>query len=447
MRPRRSGRGSVITVLFLGSLFFAVPFAEAASDIRPASGILQPLESRGAGARAYGMGSAFVAVDGTVESLFFNPAGLSSLSGFEVMALHYEGFEGLREERIGGAFSVGRLGVFGAEAHSMGYGRVDSRDEEGNLVGSHRPGRWGAGLGWGGRILPSFSAGGSVRVARQWFGRGVIDTLSFDAGVQAAAGPRVHLGAACRGIGKYGDNYLPPMLAEVGGTFRPGGEWPLLLAVSAAFQFHGVHYINLGVEQALSPGFKMRIGSRIPLTGERIEGFRSFTAGFGYRKGAMILDYAVEPEGDLGFMHRISLSAQVPAADPQPTATRTSTPTPSPTETLSPTSTPTMTPSSGSWPPSGTLSSSFTATPSADQLRVYYEGPAGGATALSASGRVKELLEAVRRPGAGLEPWWELGQLYELSGYPGYAKSCYEKVLLLDPKHEGARKRLLILGQ
>jgi hypothetical protein len=434
----------------------------AQDEVRPASVLLLPMEVRGAGARAGAMGSAFAAVEGGPECLLFNPAGLASLEGFEVQAHHYEGFTSLREERLIGAFETGWLGVAACEVHSVGYGRVDSRDEQGYPFDGATTGRQGAAAGWGVPWGNGHSIGAAAHVAReQLMGRGVSAAWA-DAGLQVRVHPRLRLGAACRGAGPPQDTGRLPLLLSSGAAFRTGGDLPLLLALSVDLQPRGAHVLAVGAEQTVSGNFVARLGSRVPLSQERVEGFRAFAAGFGYRRGALRLDYSLEPQGDLGFTHRVSLGAASSPGGSGPAETQPSSPTPTrtvtPTHTATATPTPTATgtptiPSSEAAAGTPALSSSpvakgpaaaaSPASPSQgqDQLRVYEMGATKGMDS-AAKARVKELLEAVRRPGAGPEAWWELGQFYELSGYPTYARQCYENVLKLDPGHAGALRKL-----
>jgi len=435
-------------------LLLAAACALAEVEVRPAARFLQPLEVRGAGARACALGGAFAAVGGVAEALFFNPAGLADLSGFEVAAHHYEGFASLREERIAGAFETGLLGAVGFEAHSVGYGRVDSRDEQGYPFDGATTGRQGAAAGWGVPILGGPAAGAAMHVTRQQLMGREKRALWFDAGVQGRIGPGFRAGAACRGIGSVEGGDTIPLLLSLGGAYRAGGAFPILLLLSVDYQPEGAHYLGVGAEQQVSGNFKVRLGSRVPLTREEIEGFRAFAAGFGYRQGSLLVDYAVEPRGDLGFTHRVSLGASVLSKAPAeptpvvpvpaaftPTPTVTATPVENDRDAWTPTPTPRAAGAGSTTPIPSAPQSAGEAAELQDQLRVYSMEVGKGMDS-TARARVQELIEAVKKPGSGPEAWWELGQFYELSGYPEYARKCYENVLKLDPKHPGARQKM-----
>ena len=278
--------------------------------------------------------------------------------------------------------------------------------------------------------------------------------LWFDAGVQGRIGSGFRAGAACRGIGTAEGEDTIPLLLSLGGAYRAGGAFPILLVLSVDYQPDGAHYLGVGAEQQVSGNFKVRLGSRVPLTREEIEGFRAFAAGFGYRQGSLLVDYAVEPQGDLGFTHRISLGASVLSGTPaEPTQVvptpATSTPTPTVTATpvenavdaWTPTSTPRAVEPGATTPLPSAAKSAGEAADLQDQLRVY-SMEAGKGMDSTARARVRELIESVKKPGSGPEAWWELGQFYELSGYPEYARKCYENVLKLDPKHPGALQKM-----
>lgn len=431
--------------------------------------VLMPEAVRGAGARAVALGGAFVAVGGTSDSLFFNPAGLGLLRGFEVFAHHHEGMAGMREERVAGAFDLGVFGTLAAGLHEAGYGDLPARDERGYPFDGATVARQGATAGWGMSPFRDFAAGLSWQAARlQLMGR-TVNRSFLGAGLMQRVQDRVFLGVAVRGLGPRDQEGDSPLVFSVGGAYRLSSNRPAQVALAAELPVAGSRQVALGIEQEVAAGFSARVGLRYFLSDDRLEGFRSITAGFGWRRGPLVIDYAADPQGELGLAHRVSLGASVlekpgPSPTPTPVIARPVPPLPTPTPAVSnaaatPTGTKILAPDGGvagpvvpsksgvpEAPPAFPSPASSPATPEppapssapADQLRVYSQGPEKGLDA-TASSRVKELLDAVKRPGAGAEAWWELGQFYELSGYPDYARQCYANVLKLDPRHPGAR--------
>jgi hypothetical protein len=107
-----------------------------------------------------------------------------------------------------------------------------------------------------------------------------------------------------------------------------------------------------GFERRVASSFWGRVGAKVPLKDNQVQGFRILTLGFGLNRPSWALDYAYEPQGELGTSHRVSFKAALssPLADQPATSTRekhqpTASPTPvlavKPELTATPTSTPT----------------------------------------------------------------------------------------------------------
>ena len=73
----------------------------------------------GVGARATGMGGAFVAVADDITSLYWNPAGLSRLTSNELVFEHIQWLADISFNFMGAGISLGRLGTAGFFINSM----------------------------------------------------------------------------------------------------------------------------------------------------------------------------------------------------------------------------------------------------------------------------------------------------------------------------------------
>ncbi|MGQ9630707.1 MAG: hypothetical protein ACUVXI_10400 [bacterium] len=92
----------------------------------PSFGAFEEELSKGIGARPYGMGGAFVALSGDVDSIYWNPAGIALLSGWsfggEYNVVNYNsGQRGF----LGAAAPFGEIGSFG-----MSFGRFATRSPD-----------------------------------------------------------------------------------------------------------------------------------------------------------------------------------------------------------------------------------------------------------------------------------------------------------------------------
>jgi len=78
-----------------------------------------PFLTLGVGARANAMGGAFVSVANDVTALYWNPAGISLLSGPQLALIHSDWIADLRHDYIGLAIPIGFLGCIGASVNSL----------------------------------------------------------------------------------------------------------------------------------------------------------------------------------------------------------------------------------------------------------------------------------------------------------------------------------------
>ena len=74
----------------------------------------------GPGARAQAMGSAFTSLADDPTASFWNPAGLSRLKGYEVLATHHDSFDGVRQEYVSFTrhFTEGTLALSGGMVYN-----------------------------------------------------------------------------------------------------------------------------------------------------------------------------------------------------------------------------------------------------------------------------------------------------------------------------------------
>lgn len=304
----------------------------------------------GGGARALGMGSAFVAVADDASATFWNPAGLLDVGGRQLLAMHSERFGDLvdrdfvsyvqprGESALG--FAVLRLGVddipftehLADELDTNGDGTVDD-DEARNILGPQYWGRiryesdqeWAfllsyatrrGGWQWGGSVKGIMQSVGSYS---SW-GLGVdLGLLRRDWWRQLDVGVKLQDATSTYLSWNTGRNEtISPVLV-------PGVSWDLrserfamdlLLAAATELhfdgrgesdQFHGGSLsgdLNLGAEASLGPYAQLRLGSHGGFDAEDL------TWGIGLRLSQWRVDYA--RAGDVLDIdentHRVSLA-------------------------------------------------------------------------------------------------------------------------------------------
>lgn len=264
----------------------------------------------GIGARASGMGEAFVAVSDDASATFWNPAGLALVEKTQVMFMSNSFIQDISQEYMALAADVGVVKL-GAAVNIVHLGTLEKRDVQGNLEGEFKP----------------FDLAASVSVAyplREWVdvggtAKGIVEDIDtetaygalFDAGVIVRPGPA---GLAVAGVAQ---NLGPSMKFidvpfDAPRTFRAGASYvhPLEgvrgrvgLACDLVFPMDDDTQVNLGFEYTHNDLVSGRLGYRGRADTQGI------STGLGVRYLGFTVDYAYVPFSEhLGNTHRIGVS-------------------------------------------------------------------------------------------------------------------------------------------
>jgi hypothetical protein len=274
-----------------------------------------------AGARASGMGGAYSAIAQGAEAAFWNPAGLSGITGTEVTASHFESFANLRHEQ----FSLGgRMfgGGMAASVRAMYTEPIEERDALGNLTGT-----WGSHdlelqLGYGRATRGGVSIGFAAQLLRERLANESAMTWGLSGGLawQPAAWRDVRASLMVQHAGPPAHYDLEGGLGDPVGlpvALHGGLAWHRALApglsVTPALDVRATRgrqaVVALGAELESTTGASARVGFR------EGDDYSDFSAGAGWRYGGVRVDYAWVPSrldfGDTrGDSHRFSFGAR-----------------------------------------------------------------------------------------------------------------------------------------
>ncbi len=265
------------------------------------------------GARAMGMGGAFVAVADDVTALHWNPAGLASLQGVQLFGMRTSAYsvDGLSEDAALAAYGTGSMG------YGVGWMRTGAEDpyvgdlySEDTLLAGYGAKTPIDGLA-AGIALKRFSieAPGYEYVNDPAYVSGGDDAYSADLGALYRRG-KWSVGGVVRNLGEpklqllssTADEDLDPIMSElrIGGTylFRDimlmTAEWRAPREVPEYYESH--YSINLGTEVWFYDAFALRVG----MNRGRI------TAGLGMRTKHVQVDVALLSERRIGSLYRLS---------------------------------------------------------------------------------------------------------------------------------------------
>ena len=112
---------SFILVFTIAADFNAQGFV---SDVSKKGTTAASFLSIGQSGRAVGMGSAFVGVANDVSAIYWNPAGLASLKGVNVMFDHTEWLADIKYNFLAASYTIGELGTIGLSFTSSDVGEM-----------------------------------------------------------------------------------------------------------------------------------------------------------------------------------------------------------------------------------------------------------------------------------------------------------------------------------
>ena len=308
--------------------------------------------STGVGARALGMGGAYVAVARDVTAGYWNPAGLIGLDYPQIILMHSERFAGIVNydyAALAGPFdgdkslgiSLIRLGVDGIPITALTNPKLKLgeryRDENGQwrqnrpyVVGTVSDVEYGVFLSYSRALDRKLAYGGNLKILYKGVGDHSAWGIGFDVAAQYALTKNFLLGVNLQDLTSTllawdtGRRELITPTIKIGAAYLPPP--PVLLAVDVDIRFENrrstAQYnlgpmsfdFHLGMEYRFQDKIMIRIGSAPILSdfpGQRppLKAFLgTFTAGAGIKLPRLNIDYAFLGNKDLGNTHRVSLS-------------------------------------------------------------------------------------------------------------------------------------------
>jgi hypothetical protein len=264
----------------------------------------------GVGARAMGLGSAYVALADDPTAIYWNPAGLASISGTQVTAMHNEWIQDFRQEfaAVGAHVGPGAMGVGFSGFYTSEF---EKRDDTGVLIGHYGFNDIAVTGAYGLRVVEGLDAGIALRYVREMIDQ--YDATAFIGDVGAKYRLRetgVSFGAAVQNLGK--DAKFISQTFPLPITWRAGaaasrqlpslqGRGTLTAEIRGA-KADKAHF-HVGAEYAYHERVALRLGGKFGYDDE------SVTFGLGLAKDWVHFDYALVPlSSNLGTTHFFSLT-------------------------------------------------------------------------------------------------------------------------------------------
>ncbi len=267
----------------------------------------------GVGPRVAAMGNAFVGLADDINALWWNPAGLNQMETWELMAVHHEWLQGIRDEFLAIVWPNSPTTTIGFGMNFSTAGGIEHWDEDNtplpDSVISIKEGL--VIFTYTRRFLGNTNMGIGIKGLYE----DLYDVQAFGGAVDIgwhARFSKVGLGITVYNLSpgmRYpGGNYMLPMGIRIGTGFKPSEL--LSLVTDVDLPIDNSPSIHAGAEFFLPPYASARIGySTGPKSINQLNPVSGFTAGLGFLiKKDVRIDYTIEPFGILGNTHRIGLN-------------------------------------------------------------------------------------------------------------------------------------------
>lgn len=275
----------------------------------------------GVGARAIGMGEAYVAQADDVSSLYWNPAGLALMQERQASFSYDQMYQDLKYQNA----SIGiplENGAIGGSLSYLGYGNIQGYDQNGLPIGNQTAysAAGTVGAAWLGN---QWSAGVNVKGIQENLASEKADGAAFDIGGNAIypkpiLGGTLRFGAVVQNLGsgmKFEQQSDPlPMDWKVGIAAVQMMDKKLNVSVDYTSPKDDDAYVSGGFEYWLVPFIALRAG----YVNSKNEG-SGIRTGIGLRIKGVSFDYAYSGQGELGISNRYELSFRF--GEPRPILT------------------------------------------------------------------------------------------------------------------------------
>jgi len=299
----------------------------------------------GADARGASMGNAFTAMAGGISSMYWNPAGMTSIRKIEAMFLSSDWIAGITYNYAAFGINLGNTGVIGISMTSLSTPEDLVRTvEKPNGTGENFDANdLAINLSYARRLTNKFSLGGNIKYIRQSIWHASASSVAADLGALFITPFKdIRLGASLSNYGsdmqmsgrnqKFSvdpdpinegnvefvnamyetDKFPLPLLFRVGlsGEIISTELSRLTFAIDALHPNDNVEWVNLGLELASRDMFFLRGGYSTLFRQDTEEGL-TLGSGFNYRlpgsSTQIKLDYSYSEFGRLRDVQRLSI--------------------------------------------------------------------------------------------------------------------------------------------
>ncbi|HVP37169.1 MAG TPA: PorV/PorQ family protein [Terriglobales bacterium] len=263
----------------------------------------------GIGARASGMGGAFVGIADDATSIYWNTAGLSQLSQQEVIFVHQKWYQDVNFEYLGYSLPVASRHTLGLSITYLNLGDFQGYDASDNPISDFSAYGTVLGLAYSYKVSPSVSLGVGLKGIQEKLENEKAASFALDFGFICRRG-KFSIGAAYTNLGtsmKFIQENEP-----LPGKFTFGFGYKFFQdQLSLAWDFDlpddNKPILKQGIEYGYKESLFLRMGYEYETSAQNLEG-TGLSLGGGFKFSTWEVDYNYSPNQVLGGSHRISLS-------------------------------------------------------------------------------------------------------------------------------------------
>ena len=276
------------------------------------------------GARSAGMAGSFVSMRNDVNTIFYNPAGIATVTQPEASFGYLKNLLDINSGYVSYAQNLSDIGKIGFGINYVNYGTFDETDELANKIGTFTAGDLDMSVGFATELQENLYYGVVAKFIYSSIADAASSAIAADFGILyviPGANP-VSIGASIRNMGTQLNPYLTtreslPLDMSVGATIKPE-HLPLLLNLDFHqlnetqnnFVSHFEMY-SIGGELTLSKELRFRFGydneRRTDLSLGTNSGLAGFSFGGGIALQTLRFDYAFTSLGKIGSLNSITV--------------------------------------------------------------------------------------------------------------------------------------------
>ncbi len=275
--------------------------------------------------RAAALAGGFVAATNDPNVIFYNPAGINTLSEVPVSFSFLKHLDGINSVSLSASKEFNKIGRISTGIQYINYGSFIRSDKFGNKLGNFSASEFALSLGYGNIVDKNFYYGINLRFIYSGIENYSSTGIAMDFGLlYLIPASKWSFGLSALNFGKQLSTYTNineslPFDVRVGFT-KELAHLPLKFYVSLnrlADDYDNLKdrfsHWTVGGELKLSNSLMLRLGydnkKRDEMSLGLTSGIAGFSAGFGIRVKGYLIDYAFSSFGPTGNLHRFGVSA------------------------------------------------------------------------------------------------------------------------------------------